>query len=334
MIKVLKGSEYDMNHMIGKKIAALRKEKHITQTELAEYLYLTPQTVSRWEAGKGTPEISLLPKIASFFGISIDELFGLTSMSRADELVTKYSILRDDRSFQEAMNCLNSQIETIDAALNNEVRNTAEFQKDRDKLEALKVHLLLQQGWESLERALKIVDSFVEKTKNNPQEPWYLPMRLQRLQLRSALGEERSTLTECEKNYSENPNALTLQLYFEMLLTLQDYEKVLFIQDTDTHARKILFPPSESNLALWEQLIRAAVGMGNLDFVEKYMEPVMEQSTEQDRYSILMSVIGLYKEKNLAEKLASAKKELISMLPLLSYDEYYAERIRKMIEQM
>ena len=65
-----------MNCIIGEKIAALRKEKQITQTELAEYLYLTPQTVSRWEVGSGTPEISLLPKIASFFGISIDELFG------------------------------------------------------------------------------------------------------------------------------------------------------------------------------------------------------------------------------------------------------------------
>ena len=59
---------------IGEKIAMLRKEQHITQTELAEYLFLVPQTISKWEVGNGTPEISLLPKIATFFGVSIDEL--------------------------------------------------------------------------------------------------------------------------------------------------------------------------------------------------------------------------------------------------------------------
>ena len=60
-----------MKLTIGEKIALLRKEKGITQTELAEYLFLAPQTVSRWETGGGTPEIMLLPKIAAFFGVSI-----------------------------------------------------------------------------------------------------------------------------------------------------------------------------------------------------------------------------------------------------------------------
>lgn len=48
-----------MKLTIGEKITLLRKEKNITQTELAEYLYLTPQTVSRWEVGNGAPEIKI-----------------------------------------------------------------------------------------------------------------------------------------------------------------------------------------------------------------------------------------------------------------------------------
>ena len=75
-----------MKLTIGEKIAILRKERDVTQTELAEYLYLAPQTVSRWEVGSGSPEISLLPRIAAFFGVSIDELFGLTSMERTEDL--------------------------------------------------------------------------------------------------------------------------------------------------------------------------------------------------------------------------------------------------------
>ena len=47
----------------------------LTQEELASNLYVTKATVSKWERGQGYPEISLIPKIANFFGISIDELF-------------------------------------------------------------------------------------------------------------------------------------------------------------------------------------------------------------------------------------------------------------------
>ena len=97
-----------MKLAIGEKIALLRKKRNVTQTELAEYLYLTPQTVSRWEVGSGTPEVTLLPRIATFFGVSIDELFGVTSLERTEDLAVKYSILRDDSSLREAM----EQIET------------------------------------------------------------------------------------------------------------------------------------------------------------------------------------------------------------------------------
>lgn len=127
-----------MKLTIGEKIALLRKEKNITQTELAEYLFLAPQTVSRWEVGSGAPEITLLPKIATFFGVSIDELFGLTSLKRTEDLVSKYSVLRDDRSFQEAMEYIDSQLQTIDAGLKNGAENPAELERDRDQLEAEK----------------------------------------------------------------------------------------------------------------------------------------------------------------------------------------------------
>ena len=118
-----------MKLTIGEKIALLRKEKNITQTELAEYLSLAPQAISRWEVGNGAPEITLLPRIAAFFGVSIDELFGLTSLKRAEDLVCKYSVLRDDRSFQEAMECLNSQLQTIDAAAETAWKTTQNWKQ-------------------------------------------------------------------------------------------------------------------------------------------------------------------------------------------------------------
>ena len=60
---------------IGTIIAKLRKEKGVTQEELAKHAQVSTQAVSKWENG-GVPDTELLPKIADFFGVSIDTLFG------------------------------------------------------------------------------------------------------------------------------------------------------------------------------------------------------------------------------------------------------------------
>lgn len=57
---------------IGKKINALRKNKRITQEELADILNVSPQSVSKWETGNSIPDVELLPIIARYFGITMD----------------------------------------------------------------------------------------------------------------------------------------------------------------------------------------------------------------------------------------------------------------------
>lgn len=64
-----------MELAIGKKIRALRRQKNISQEVLAQYLGVSFQAVSKWESGSTMPDISLIPSIASFFEVSIDELF-------------------------------------------------------------------------------------------------------------------------------------------------------------------------------------------------------------------------------------------------------------------
>lgn len=59
---------------IGAKIKLLRKEKKVTQEALAEYLHISSQAVSKWETGASSPDIDLLPKLAIFFGTSLDHL--------------------------------------------------------------------------------------------------------------------------------------------------------------------------------------------------------------------------------------------------------------------
>lgn len=60
---------------IGTKIRELRQQAGISQEILTRALSMTPQAVSRWENGTTAPDISLLPAIANYFGVSIDALF-------------------------------------------------------------------------------------------------------------------------------------------------------------------------------------------------------------------------------------------------------------------
>lgn len=64
-----------MDLSIGNKIKSLRKQRGITQEQLAESIGISFQAVSKWENNITLPDITLAPALASFFGVTMDELF-------------------------------------------------------------------------------------------------------------------------------------------------------------------------------------------------------------------------------------------------------------------
>lgn len=72
-----------MNIEIGKKIRELRDRRHVTQEQLAVFLRVTPQAVSRWESQYSYPDIEFLPAIADYFSVTTDELLGVRKDERA-----------------------------------------------------------------------------------------------------------------------------------------------------------------------------------------------------------------------------------------------------------
>ena len=63
-----------MVQSLGKRISEFRKKKGITQDQLAEEMGVSSQAVSKWENDISCPDIGLLPQLADFFGVSLDEL--------------------------------------------------------------------------------------------------------------------------------------------------------------------------------------------------------------------------------------------------------------------
>ena len=71
---------------IGKQITAMRRERDMTQEQLATLIGVSAQTVSKWECGTTMPDILLLPVIAEIFETSIDALFGIEENINATAL--------------------------------------------------------------------------------------------------------------------------------------------------------------------------------------------------------------------------------------------------------
>lgn len=94
-----------MDLYIGENIKKLRREKGVTQEKLAEHLKISTQAVSKWERGETLPDITLVIPLASYFGVSTDELLGLDeakNKAKAEEMLKEYRSLKDNYKLDEA----------------------------------------------------------------------------------------------------------------------------------------------------------------------------------------------------------------------------------------
>ena len=85
---------------IGRTIARERRRRGVTQEALASHLGVSKAAVSKWELGQSLPDVSLLPRIAAYFSLSLDELFdwhdGLTQEESAALYAEVYALGEQD----------------------------------------------------------------------------------------------------------------------------------------------------------------------------------------------------------------------------------------------
>jgi len=96
-----------------RRIKSLRKSRGITQEQLAGYLEISPQAVSRWETGASCPDISLLPQIAGLFEITVDELLGVNEAEKRREIhavVAETSAMIDRNITEEPIRTLRAAL--------------------------------------------------------------------------------------------------------------------------------------------------------------------------------------------------------------------------------
>ncbi len=101
-----------MNIYLSENIKRLRREKELTQETLAEFLGVTFQSISNWERGESYPDITMLPEIAAFFKVSVDELLGINKSENEHEINSKiadYDNLTDHKLMQKIINDLKAK---------------------------------------------------------------------------------------------------------------------------------------------------------------------------------------------------------------------------------
>ena len=117
---------------IGNQIKALRLRRGATQEALAQHLGVTAQAVSKWERGVATPDISILPDISAYFGVTIDELFSLSDDTRMERI---QNMLWDNRYYDP------TEVESTREFLLNKGRKEPENGKVYEYLAEMENHL-------------------------------------------------------------------------------------------------------------------------------------------------------------------------------------------------
>lgn len=84
--------------MLGEKIKELRTKNSLTQKDLADKLYVTPQAVSRWEKNEVEPPISTVTELSKIFGISVNELLGEDPVEKTEPQI----VIQKETVYQEA----------------------------------------------------------------------------------------------------------------------------------------------------------------------------------------------------------------------------------------
>ncbi|MBQ7014829.1 MAG: helix-turn-helix domain-containing protein [Clostridia bacterium] len=137
---------------LGEKIKTLRKQKNLSQDVFANYLGVSFQAVSKWENGNTMPDVTMIPAIASFFGVSTDELFD-------------FNIYEMEKNVEEIVDEWNKYLDNDKAKAEQIIRDGLKKYPGNDVL--LNCLICVISDLKKNDEAITIGKSLVESTKHD-----------------------------------------------------------------------------------------------------------------------------------------------------------------------
>lgn len=251
-----------MEHSIGKTIAELRKAKGLTQVELAKMINVSDKAVSKWESGKGYPEIEMFPALSDVFGVSIDYLFtGKEHDSIVLMSTMEYCAKSNDPSFLDKF-----QFDAVDEHGHDVIHHVKKYQSLKVMAEIIRhkgFAPLVDHRWKNR----YYFDNFVINEKTFKDCLYY-----------AVLTNTVDCLIKAYKTVSDFYKALASIEYTE--LETAEYSKIfqllLDFSSVSVETRELLFSFSEDSI--WNkgisEFFHIAVANKNWKFVDEYFSKI------------------------------------------------------------
>lgn len=297
-------------NILGESIATFRKRNNITQVILAEYLGVSPQAVSAWEKDNSAPDVYMLPKIAMFFGITIDELFGISGYENAKLLVSKYFVDRNDRNYKEAMKALEIFL----------------HQNPQDmKAVLMKSQLEYERSKEYLQRCTALCEKVQNVAINNDID-LYRKATIQKIHAEHMLDNKENI----EKYRIQFQKEKTKDNFNYLLIALDgDYNQILALGN-----EYIGCFTYDEQVEIYPNLMNAAYFLGNMEIVEQCFLVITHGT--QDLHQIFNAWWLRWltaKKTGHVDIINKSYLKLQELLEGLPSNEYQKEGIRRMMEQ-
>lgn len=261
----------------------------------------------------------MIPKIAVFFGVSLDELFGIEDMEKAEDLVTRFSCLRDEYSYNEARSFLETEIK-------NDENNENEVQRYK----ILKLHLLLQNARKSVQEALEISGDLLNNADLG--DGVKLAVKLQKYQLMIMNGDIKKVYDECRQTMISKPDIDSVFIFLEILFMLQDYKQMINSVESDGLINNMIHPPSEKNISIWTQYIKALVFEEEKDKIESTLNQVSSFMSREQYFEVLMLVIRIYSKPDEQAIRERMKEKMLNLLSKIEYNENIKRKLQDQIK--
>ncbi len=208
-----------MNIYFGENIKRLRSEQNLTQEALAGFLGVSFQTISKWERGETYPDIAMLPVIATFFKVSIDNLLGLDNIERENkikEYCDKYSRLWSEHKIPEVRELMKQAV--------------AEFPGNFDLLSKYLNALISSSNEDTYLISIKtevqrVYDSIQNYCTTDSIRIWSKKLMCRYFRNMSLISDSGVDISEAERILSEMPIMQNTRDYEAMFMYPNDEEK-------------------------------------------------------------------------------------------------------------
>ncbi|MDR0904799.1 MAG: helix-turn-helix transcriptional regulator [Oscillospiraceae bacterium] len=158
-----------MTIAIAENVKRLRRQRDMTQDELAAVLGVSAQSVSKWEVGASYPELETIPLIANFFDISVDELLGMANIRDEERINSEMRRMREifktmNDKTEADLEALGTSTEQIMEQMREIERNLALEFPHNDEVQIMYATRLLNDN--EAEKALEIIERVLARSRD------------------------------------------------------------------------------------------------------------------------------------------------------------------------